>query len=143
MLTKRGSWVHIPGGALKIVTLAPYCKSLWIKVSDEYRCAFHHSTRYSFRNAALLIHTLSSRAAASETHDLLAFCRVRERCAQVLLCSFAWSIRRVLLLIRLAVLFLATGISNPKQPKDTAKTFTFDYSYWSHTSVSCAPLPRG
>uniref|UniRef100_A0A096MEW2 Kinesin family member 1C n=1 Tax=Poecilia formosa TaxID=48698 RepID=A0A096MEW2_POEFO len=25
-------------------------------------------------------------------------------------------------------------ISNPKQPKDGAKTFTFDYSYWSHTT---------
>uniref|UniRef100_A0A3Q3J2H6 Kinesin motor domain-containing protein n=1 Tax=Monopterus albus TaxID=43700 RepID=A0A3Q3J2H6_MONAL len=28
-----------------------------------------------------------------------------------------------------------TCISNPKQPKDGAKNFTFDYSYW------CAPLP--
>ncbi|XP_048853742.1 LOW QUALITY PROTEIN: kinesin-like protein KIF1C [Brienomyrus brachyistius] len=29
----------------------------------------------------------------------------------------------------------STCISNPKQPKDTPKTFTFDYSYWSHTSA--------
>ncbi|XP_044134428.1 kinesin-like protein KIF1C [Bufo gargarizans] len=28
----------------------------------------------------------------------------------------------------------STCISNPKQPKDAAKSFTFDYSYWSHTS---------
>ncbi|XP_008400640.1 kinesin-like protein KIF1C [Poecilia reticulata] len=28
----------------------------------------------------------------------------------------------------------STCISNPKQPKDGAKTFTFDYSYWSHTT---------
>ncbi|KAM3857449.1 kinesin-like protein KIF1C [Diretmus argenteus] len=28
-----------------------------------------------------------------------------------------------------------TCISNPKQPKDGAKNFTFDYSYWSHTTV--------
>uniref|UniRef100_A0A3Q0SI95 Kinesin-like protein n=1 Tax=Amphilophus citrinellus TaxID=61819 RepID=A0A3Q0SI95_AMPCI len=27
------------------------------------------------------------------------------------------------------------GISNPKQPKDGAKNFTFDYSYWSHTTL--------
>ncbi|XP_039996619.1 kinesin-like protein KIF1C isoform X2 [Xiphias gladius] len=27
-----------------------------------------------------------------------------------------------------------TCISNPKQPKDGAKNFTFDYSYWSHTT---------
>uniref|UniRef100_A0A3P9PFR7 Kinesin motor domain-containing protein n=1 Tax=Poecilia reticulata TaxID=8081 RepID=A0A3P9PFR7_POERE len=30
----------------------------------------------------------------------------------------------------------STCISNPKQPKDGAKTFTFDYSYWSHTTTS-------
>ncbi|RVE60938.1 hypothetical protein OJAV_G00185810 [Oryzias javanicus] len=28
-----------------------------------------------------------------------------------------------------------TCISNPKQPKDGAKNFTFDHSYWSHTSL--------
>ncbi|XP_066578392.1 kinesin-like protein KIF1C [Amia ocellicauda] len=28
----------------------------------------------------------------------------------------------------------STCISNPKQPKDAPKNFTFDYSYWSHTS---------
>ncbi|CAJ0947309.1 unnamed protein product [Ranitomeya imitator] len=28
----------------------------------------------------------------------------------------------------------STCISNPKQPKDAAKSFTFDYSYWSHTT---------
>eukprot|EP00079_Xenopus_tropicalis_P013786 XP_002942956.2 PREDICTED: kinesin-like protein KIF1C isoform X1 [Xenopus tropicalis] len=28
-----------------------------------------------------------------------------------------------------------TCISNPKQPKDSAKNFTFDYSYWSHTTA--------
>uniref|UniRef100_A0A8C4HUG8 Kinesin-like protein n=1 Tax=Dicentrarchus labrax TaxID=13489 RepID=A0A8C4HUG8_DICLA len=28
-----------------------------------------------------------------------------------------------------------TCISNPKQPKDGAKNFTFDYSYWSHTTA--------
>ncbi|XP_056156511.1 kinesin-like protein KIF1C isoform X2 [Lampris incognitus] len=28
-----------------------------------------------------------------------------------------------------------TCISNPKQPKDAAKNFTFDYSYWSHTTA--------
>ncbi|XP_072315495.1 kinesin-like protein KIF1C [Eucyclogobius newberryi] len=28
----------------------------------------------------------------------------------------------------------STCISNPKQSKDGAKTFTFDYSYWSHTT---------
>uniref|UniRef100_A0A3Q2CNA4 Kinesin family member 1C n=1 Tax=Cyprinodon variegatus TaxID=28743 RepID=A0A3Q2CNA4_CYPVA len=28
----------------------------------------------------------------------------------------------------------STCISNPKQPKDGAKNFTFDYSYWSHTT---------
>ncbi|XP_076850635.1 kinesin-like protein KIF1C [Brachyhypopomus gauderio] len=27
-----------------------------------------------------------------------------------------------------------TCIINPKQPKDAAKNFTFDYSYWSHTT---------
>lgn len=29
-----------------------------------------------------------------------------------------------------------TGILNPKAPKEPAKTFSFDYSYWSHTTVS-------
>uniref|UniRef100_A0A6Q8PH56 plus-end-directed kinesin ATPase n=1 Tax=Homo sapiens TaxID=9606 RepID=A0A6Q8PH56_HUMAN len=29
-----------------------------------------------------------------------------------------------------------TTIVNPKQPKETPKSFSFDYSYWSHTSVS-------
>uniref|UniRef100_A0A6Q2ZNP1 Kinesin-like protein n=1 Tax=Esox lucius TaxID=8010 RepID=A0A6Q2ZNP1_ESOLU len=29
----------------------------------------------------------------------------------------------------------STCISNPKQPKTEAKSFTFDYSYWSHTTV--------
>ncbi|XP_041925345.1 kinesin-like protein KIF1C isoform X1 [Alosa sapidissima] len=29
----------------------------------------------------------------------------------------------------------STCITNPKQPKDGAKNFTFDYSYWSHTSA--------
>ncbi|XP_063786803.1 kinesin-like protein KIF1C [Pseudophryne corroboree] len=28
-----------------------------------------------------------------------------------------------------------TCISNPKQPKDAPKNFTFDYSYWSHTTT--------
>ncbi|CAI9551731.1 unnamed protein product [Staurois parvus] len=28
-----------------------------------------------------------------------------------------------------------TCISNPKQPKDAPKNFTFDYSYWSHTTA--------
>ncbi|KAM4037168.1 kinesin-like protein KIF1C [Anomaloglossus baeobatrachus] len=28
----------------------------------------------------------------------------------------------------------STCISNPKQPKDAPKSFTFDYSYWSHTT---------
>ncbi|XP_030663818.1 kinesin-like protein KIF1C [Nomascus leucogenys] len=28
-----------------------------------------------------------------------------------------------------------TSIINPKQSKDSPKSFTFDYSYWSHTSV--------
>ncbi|KAM3590621.1 uncharacterized protein V6R79_012900 [Siganus canaliculatus] len=28
----------------------------------------------------------------------------------------------------------STCITNPKQPKDGAKNFTFDYSYWSHTT---------
>ncbi|XP_069031700.1 kinesin-like protein KIF1C isoform X2 [Embiotoca jacksoni] len=28
-----------------------------------------------------------------------------------------------------------TCISNPKQPKDGAKNFTFDHSYWSHTTA--------
>uniref|UniRef100_A0A2K5IXS0 Kinesin-like protein n=1 Tax=Colobus angolensis palliatus TaxID=336983 RepID=A0A2K5IXS0_COLAP len=28
-----------------------------------------------------------------------------------------------------------TSITNPKQSKDTPKSFTFDYSYWSHTSA--------
>ncbi|XP_012590230.1 PREDICTED: kinesin-like protein KIF1A [Condylura cristata] len=35
-----------------------------------------------------------------------------------------------------------TTIVNPKQPKETPKSFSFDYSYWSHTSVSwwhCCP----
>lgn len=32
--------------------------------------------------------------------------------------------------------FLApSAIINPKQSKDAPKSFTFDYSYWSHTSV--------
>uniref|UniRef100_A0AAY4AN04 Kinesin motor domain-containing protein n=1 Tax=Denticeps clupeoides TaxID=299321 RepID=A0AAY4AN04_9TELE len=29
----------------------------------------------------------------------------------------------------------STCITNPKQPKDGSKTFTFDYSYWSHTTA--------
>uniref|UniRef100_A0A8B9J9L2 Kinesin-like protein n=1 Tax=Astyanax mexicanus TaxID=7994 RepID=A0A8B9J9L2_ASTMX len=29
-----------------------------------------------------------------------------------------------------------TCITNPKQPKESAKNFTFDYSYWSHTTVN-------
>uniref|UniRef100_A0A3B4AND5 Kinesin motor domain-containing protein n=1 Tax=Periophthalmus magnuspinnatus TaxID=409849 RepID=A0A3B4AND5_9GOBI len=36
----------------------------------------------------------------------------------------------------------STCISNPKQNKDGAKTFTFDYSYWSHTTGS-GFCPRG
>lgn len=28
-----------------------------------------------------------------------------------------------------------SAIVNPKQSKDAPKSFTFDYSYWSHTSV--------
>lgn len=28
-----------------------------------------------------------------------------------------------------------SAITNPKQSKDAPKSFTFDYSYWSHTSV--------
>ncbi|XP_026888578.2 kinesin-like protein KIF1C isoform X1 [Electrophorus electricus] len=28
----------------------------------------------------------------------------------------------------------STCIANPKQPKDTPKSFTFDYSYWSHST---------
>ncbi|XP_029600459.1 kinesin-like protein KIF1C [Salmo trutta] len=29
----------------------------------------------------------------------------------------------------------STCISNPKQPKTEGKSFTFDYSYWSHTTA--------
>lgn len=36
----------------------------------------------------------------------------------------------------LLILFLPTAILNPKAPKEPAKTFSFDYSYWSHTTVS-------
>ena len=32
--------------------------------------------------------------------------------------------------------FFPTAISNPKFPKEPAKNFSFDYSYWSHTTVS-------
>lgn len=28
-----------------------------------------------------------------------------------------------------------TAIVNPKQPKEVPKSFNFDYSYWSHTTV--------
>lgn len=31
---------------------------------------------------------------------------------------------------------LPAAIVNPKQPKEMPKSFSFDYSYWSHTSVS-------
>lgn len=31
--------------------------------------------------------------------------------------------------------FVFAAIINPKQSKDAPKSFTFDYSYWSHTSV--------
>lgn len=31
---------------------------------------------------------------------------------------------------------LSLAILNPKQPKETPKSFSFDYSYWSHTTVS-------
>lgn len=31
--------------------------------------------------------------------------------------------------------FALSAIVNPKQSKDAPKSFTFDYSYWSHTSV--------
>uniref|UniRef100_A0A9R1SJX0 Kinesin family member 1Ab n=2 Tax=Cyprinus carpio TaxID=7962 RepID=A0A9R1SJX0_CYPCA len=31
-----------------------------------------------------------------------------------------------------------TTIINPKQPKES-KSFNFDYSYWSHTTVRAAP----
>uniref|UniRef100_A0A452EAK4 Kinesin motor domain-containing protein n=1 Tax=Capra hircus TaxID=9925 RepID=A0A452EAK4_CAPHI len=34
-----------------------------------------------------------------------------------------------------------TTIVNPKQPKETPKSFSFDYSYWSHTSVSPGATP--
>ena len=33
-------------------------------------------------------------------------------------------------------LCLPPAILNPKQPKETPKSFSFDYSYWSHTTVS-------
>lgn len=39
------------------------------------------------------------------------------------------------------VLFFSISISailNPKQPKEN-KSFNFDYSYWSHTTVSSIP----
>lgn len=39
----------------------------------------------------------------------------------------------MLLIILYYFVFLA--ILNPKQPKEN-KSFNFDYSYWSHTSVS-------
>lgn len=32
--------------------------------------------------------------------------------------------------------FIPVGIINPKNPKEAPKSFSFDYSYWSHTSVS-------
>uniref|UniRef100_A0A452HLF6 Kinesin motor domain-containing protein n=1 Tax=Gopherus agassizii TaxID=38772 RepID=A0A452HLF6_9SAUR len=35
-----------------------------------------------------------------------------------------------------------TCITNPKLTKDAPKNFTFDYSYWSHTSVT-DPVQRG
>ncbi|KAL7976215.1 hypothetical protein Chor_008312 [Crotalus horridus] len=30
--------------------------------------------------------------------------------------------------------FCLSGILNPKNPKEAPKSFSFDYSYWSHTS---------
>lgn len=36
-------------------------------------------------------------------------------------------------------MFPPAAIVNPKQPKETPKSFSFDYSYWSHTSVSRDP----
>nr|XP_015106097.2 LOW QUALITY PROTEIN: kinesin-like protein KIF1C [Vicugna pacos] len=33
-----------------------------------------------------------------------------------------------------------TSIINPKQSKDAPKSFTFDYSYWSHTSAEDPPV---
>lgn len=35
-----------------------------------------------------------------------------------------------------------TSIINPKQSKDAPKSFTFDYSYWSHTSVRWLGLEK-
>uniref|UniRef100_A0A3Q1EPM8 Kinesin motor domain-containing protein n=1 Tax=Acanthochromis polyacanthus TaxID=80966 RepID=A0A3Q1EPM8_9TELE len=37
----------------------------------------------------------------------------------------------------------STCISNPKQAKDGAKNFTFDYSYWSHTTAGLQGHRRG
>lgn len=34
-----------------------------------------------------------------------------------------------------SLLSVFSAIINPKQSKDAPKSFTFDYSYWSHTSV--------
>uniref|UniRef100_A0A3B5A925 Kinesin-like protein n=1 Tax=Stegastes partitus TaxID=144197 RepID=A0A3B5A925_9TELE len=36
-----------------------------------------------------------------------------------------------------------TTISNPKQAKDGAKNFTFDYSYWSHTTYNVCIFAYG
>lgn len=39
--------------------------------------------------------------------------------------------------------FHPLGIINPKNPKEAPKSFSFDYSYWSHTSVSVLMVQRG
>lgn len=38
-------------------------------------------------------------------------------------------------LVPLTDLWSVSAILNPKQPKEN-KSFNFDYSYWSHTTVS-------
>lgn len=38
--------------------------------------------------------------------------------------------------------FHSLGIINPKNPKEAPKSFSFDYSYWSHTSVRMLTGPR-
>lgn len=38
--------------------------------------------------------------------------------------------------------FHSLGIINPKNPKEAPKSFSFDYSYWSHTSVRILRVRR-
>ena len=98
---------------------------------------FHLSLTLLVGGGLLVPYSLSDSPVIKQLMQMVTMVPVQGGCFQSLCLDSRglWGVGRGWEYLTLALLPLLSAIINPKQSKDAPKSFTFDYSYWSHTSV--------